>query len=126
MSGNLETRLDRATNTGDDDRAAAIRYVIRTGNADCLEALGLTDPPPPPPKPAPKPRKPRTKPVPGTGRGKGAYKLTVEAEAEMVRAYVNGRAPLHAVASDYGVSRELVRQAVLRAGHQLRRTGVPR
>jgi hypothetical protein len=28
-----------------DDRAAAARYLIRTGNTDVLEVLGLVDPP---------------------------------------------------------------------------------
>jgi len=42
------TRLDRPYGQQPETRAAAVRYLERTGNADVLGALGLVDEPEPP------------------------------------------------------------------------------
>lgn len=44
MSGNMATQIDRPYAQQDHVRAAAIRFLERTGNADMLEPLGLAEP----------------------------------------------------------------------------------
>lgn len=46
MSGDLQTQLDRPYSQQPETRAAATRYLTRTGNADLLAMLGLVDAPP--------------------------------------------------------------------------------
>lgn len=41
--GGLETQLDRPYAQQPDTRAAAARYLTRSGNADLLDVLGLVD-----------------------------------------------------------------------------------
>lgn len=45
MGGNVGTKLDRGESAGAAEKAAATRYLTRTGNADLLPILGLVDDP---------------------------------------------------------------------------------
>lgn len=49
MSDAVVTRLDKPYAQQPETRAAATRYLERTGNADLLGPLGLVDEPPPSP-----------------------------------------------------------------------------
>lgn len=51
MGESITTRLDEPYNQQPETRAAAVRVLTRTGNADLLEILGLAEPTPPAPKP---------------------------------------------------------------------------
>ncbi|GIE75776.1 hypothetical protein Aph02nite_17260 [Actinoplanes philippinensis] len=48
MGESITTRLDEPYNQQPETRAAAVRVLTRTGNADLIEILGLDDTPPPP------------------------------------------------------------------------------
>ena len=67
MSGNVATEITRSF-LPDDTRAAATRYLERTGNADLLPILGLTEPPPQTRVPCPSCGKPLPDPVTNGGR----------------------------------------------------------
>jgi hypothetical protein len=51
MGESITTRLDAPYGQQPKTRAAAIRVLTRTGNADLIEILGLTEPEPPAPAP---------------------------------------------------------------------------
>lgn len=96
----LGTVLDRTASAGAEGRAAAARYLTRSGNADLLGVLGLADIAAPLTRIDPR-------------------------DAAMAKAYAEG-ATTWELAERFGVSQYTARRAVIRGGGVMRTRGGPR